>query len=161
MERSSHGHLVLSARRFFAPGVELSRYWNMIHKSENKVSALTCFGQRGLPRLPSCSQGLRATAQRTPQVVEDAQMWHVAAEIPKAQRSCDCVKEHRSGEWVGSRKKYIFGRGDFIVCLISPLPKCLRNCKMGKSQVPPTLGRGKQDPICRGEQRELQEGMWS
>lgn len=109
---------MLSARRFFAPGVELSRYWNVIHKSENKVSALRCFGQRGLPQLPSCSQGLRATAQRTPQVVEDAQMWHAAAEIPEAQRSCDCVKEHRSGEWVGAERN-TFLAGEILLSVLS------------------------------------------
>lgn len=67
-----------------------------LHKSKNEVSALLCFRQRGLPRLPSCSQA-EESAQRTAQVTEDAQIWHVPAKVPEAQRSFDCTEEHRGG----------------------------------------------------------------
>lgn len=37
------------------------------------------------------------TAQRTAQVTEDAQTWHVPAKLPEAQRSFGCTEEHRGG----------------------------------------------------------------
>lgn len=84
----------------------------------------------GMVLSPGCPAALRGWAQgkgdrqRKRQVIQHAPPWHAG----KGQKHKGALTEkHRGGEWVRSRKKYIFGSRNLIVCVVFPLPKWLWN----------------------------------